>query len=413
MPSRRTTLRALAAGFAALGGCAGGDEPTAGSNSSQATTATTETTTTREPTETTEEPTETTEQQTDAVCDERWEPAVRWSVNTGVRAYAPAVADGVVYFGSQDDHLYAVDAASGEVAWRVEHRGALGGPPPAVHDGAVTYSGYERVTVFDAADATEHWSFAPPGSLGDLARSVADDGGAVYAGASQHPGPNQALQEGEREYDRVYAFDRRTGDRRWRVSLGDRLDGDRTPPKWVTAADGRVFVAVGSGPLVALDARDGTTLWRLDDGYGYNPEVADGVIYGTSDHELAAVDAATGDVLWAAAADRHPAVGDDAVYAADGDTLVARGRSDGRLLWQAAVPDGSPRMPAVAGDIVYLPARRGDGGGPLYAFDAATGCRRGSFEVQSKTPSTPAVAGDTVYVGGLNGDGRMWAVSAP
>ena len=50
----------------------------------------------------------------------------------------PAVVDGVVYVGSGDSYLYAVDAASGELLWRYE-TGDNVGSSPAVVDGVVYF----------------------------------------------------------------------------------------------------------------------------------------------------------------------------------------------------------------------------------------------------------------------------------
>src|SRR5688500_628071 len=46
-------------------------------------------------------------------------PGLCWRFRTGgLIAAAPAVADGVVYAGSWDGHLYALDAAAGTLRWR-------------------------------------------------------------------------------------------------------------------------------------------------------------------------------------------------------------------------------------------------------------------------------------------------------
>jgi len=51
---------------------------------------------------------------------------------------SPAVADGVVYVGSFDNHLYAVDIATGQERWRFKTE-ALVGSSPAVADGVVYF----------------------------------------------------------------------------------------------------------------------------------------------------------------------------------------------------------------------------------------------------------------------------------
>ena len=62
---------------------------------------------------------------------------VRWRIQTGNEVCStPAVADGVVYVGSRDHHVYALDAASGLVLWRFE-TGDEVWSSPAVADGVV------------------------------------------------------------------------------------------------------------------------------------------------------------------------------------------------------------------------------------------------------------------------------------
>ena len=62
-------------------------------------------------------------------------PQLKWSFPTGDRVVSsPAFADGLVYIGSDDGNLYAIDAASGRQRW--VHRTA--GPvdyQPAVSGG--------------------------------------------------------------------------------------------------------------------------------------------------------------------------------------------------------------------------------------------------------------------------------------
>src|SRR4030042_4580559 len=43
---------------------------------------------------------------------------LKWAFTTGGGIHSsPAVVDGPVYFGSRDSHLYALDAATGELRW--------------------------------------------------------------------------------------------------------------------------------------------------------------------------------------------------------------------------------------------------------------------------------------------------------
>src|SRR5689334_17197744 len=55
---------------------------------------------------------------------------VKWAFATPAPILSsPAVADGVVYFGSDDERLYAVDAATGREKWKVPAGGPVRSSP--------------------------------------------------------------------------------------------------------------------------------------------------------------------------------------------------------------------------------------------------------------------------------------------
>ena len=63
---------------------------------------------------------------------------VAWSFPTGGSVQcSPAVADGVVYVGSQDGNVYALDAATGAQAWSFPTGAPVTFSSPAVADGVV------------------------------------------------------------------------------------------------------------------------------------------------------------------------------------------------------------------------------------------------------------------------------------
>jgi outer membrane protein assembly factor BamB len=64
---------------------------------------------------------------------------LRWRYLTGGRVTSsPAVADGVVYVGSHDNYVYALDASSGELRWRYQTGHNVSSPAVA---GGVVYVG--------------------------------------------------------------------------------------------------------------------------------------------------------------------------------------------------------------------------------------------------------------------------------
>ena len=68
----------------------------------------------------------------------RRSPELLWRFKTGeeVTFSSPAVVDGVVYIGSYDHYLYALDATTGKQRWRFQTGGYVLSPP-AVVDGVV------------------------------------------------------------------------------------------------------------------------------------------------------------------------------------------------------------------------------------------------------------------------------------
>lgn len=116
---------------------------------------------------------------------------------------SPAVADGVVYFGSDDGNLYALNASTGALIWKYRTQNLVESAP-AVVDGIVyTASADDNVYALDAKTGALLWSFA---TAGQIYSSPAVFNGVVYIGS------------GERS--RVYALNARTGALLWYYTAG-------------------------------------------------------------------------------------------------------------------------------------------------------------------------------------------------
>ena len=89
-----------------------------------------------------------------------------WRYKTDARVSTTAeVADGVVYFGSADGHLYALDAASGELLWR-KLTGLEVYSSPAVTKGTVYFGSADGyLYALDIADGKERWRFLTGGPV--------------------------------------------------------------------------------------------------------------------------------------------------------------------------------------------------------------------------------------------------------
>jgi outer membrane protein assembly factor BamB len=277
-----------------------------------------------------------------------------WSYATGnaIAFSSPAVANGLIYVGSLDDTLYALDAVTGALKWSYKMGGYIDSSPAVTNGVVYVGSGDYKLYALDALTGTLKWSYTT-GSY--LTSSPAVANGMVYVGS----------QDGK-----LYALDAVTGSLKWRYSTGKHIYSSPA------VANGLVFVCSGYGKLYALDAMTGALKWSFRPGslIDYSsPTVADGFIYiGTSDAKLYALNGATGTLKWS-----YSAV-------------------------------GSYSSPAVANGLVFV------GSDKLYALDAMTGALKWSYATGSSTDfidSSPAVANGVVYVGSQ--DWRLYAFHLP
>ncbi|MFF9033874.1 PQQ-binding-like beta-propeller repeat protein [Streptomyces sp. NPDC014892] len=270
---------------------------------------------------------------------------LRWKRGTG-GPVAPALlaTGGLVYAGSRDGSMYALDAETGKPRWQFGTGNGVY-TCPAVAGGLAYFGSADyHLYAIEVKTGEQRWQFSAGGEVNS---SPVVAGGVVYAGSDDA---------------RLYAVDARSGER-----------------KWTYAAEGRIR----SSPVVA---------WNK-------------VYVGSEDSRLHAVDAATGERRWAFETDgdvkSSPAVADRVVYVGSYDgNLYAVNCDTGELLWTFATRGGIGSSPAVSGGVVYV----GSDDGHLYAVDARTGKRRWKFTIGAVVYSSPAVLGDAVYVGSKNGN---------
>ncbi len=105
---------------------------------------------------------------------------LKWTFTMGKSmSHSPAVVDGVVYVGSWDSRVYAIDASTGTQRW-VFTTGDSVDSSPAVADSVVYVTCMDnKVYAIDAATGTQKWIFTTGGSVYS-SPTVAD--GVVYVG---------------------------------------------------------------------------------------------------------------------------------------------------------------------------------------------------------------------------------------
>jgi outer membrane protein assembly factor BamB len=153
---------------------------------------------------------------------------------------SPSLSADLLFVGSRDAHLYAVDRKTGKQAWRFGHKiESMEGEPevswvlgsPAVSEGLV-FTGSSDGHFFNAVKAEsghEIWRFKTPGNV---LSSGALAGGQVFFGC----------EEGH-----VFALDARTGAERWRFRTGGAVISSPA------VEGGIVYVGSDDGFLYALE----------------------------------------------------------------------------------------------------------------------------------------------------------------
>lgn len=181
---------------------------------------------------------------------------VAWVFSTGGPIYSsPAVSNGIVYIGSRDSKLYALDADTGAMLWEKEIRpwwitlnlyglaprvpsqtgllwrlwlGAPVDSSPALIDNIMYIGVGNKLLAIDIEDQQMLWAFQTEGSVRSSPVVV---GKTVYIGS----------EEGQ-----LYAVDAVSGQRLWGVSTDDRITSSPA------VAAGMIYVGSHDGNLYAI-----------------------------------------------------------------------------------------------------------------------------------------------------------------
>lgn len=136
----------------------------------------------------------------------------------------------------------------------------------------------------------------------------------------------------------------------------------------------------------------------------YPPVVADGRLVATTESQLLALDAATGQIDWTRGYDDGTAFGGLAVaggtvYVPRASGVSAHRLSSGTRRWQTTFEDAVLSGPAVTADALVAATNDGENRtGTVRCVDPSSGDRRWSHQFESFVFRPPAVDGDAVYV---------------
>ncbi len=278
----------------------------------------------------------------------------QWAINPGSTLYSsPAVVNGVVYVGSENGNLYAIDAASGGKKWAY-HTGNRIESSPAVVNGVVYVGSYDgNLYAINAISGSKKWAYTTGSSIFS---SPAIVNGVAYVGSAD---------------GNLYAIDAASGSKKWAYTTRGPIVSSPA------IVNGVVYVGSDDGNLHAIDAASGSKKWAFPTGdiISSSPAVVNGVVYASSlDSKLYAIDATSGSKKWA--------------YTT-GSSIES--------------------SPAVVNGVVYVGSRDRN----LYAFDATSGSKKWAYTTGSSIYSSPTIANGVVYVGSRDGNLYAFDLSVP
>ena len=291
---------------------------------------------------------------------------------------SPAIVGGVMYVGSEDGHLYALDATTGNILWRAT-TGGIVWSSPAVVKGVVYAGSYDnKIYAFDAATGAVKWAVT---TGDDVFASPTVANGVVYEGSWDN---------------KMYAINAATGVVKWAFQTGGVIES--TP----AVVGGTVYFGSFDKNVYAIDVATGTRKWKFKTGgivEASSPTVVNGTVYiGSNDDKIYALDAAAGTVKWSVLTGHNvyssPAYWNGTIYVGSRDKkMYAINATTGDVLWTGLTGRGIWCPPTLANGVAYI----GSADGKVYAFDATTGTTLWTGTLGGIVFAEPVILNGVVY----------------
>lgn len=290
----------------------------------------------------------------------------------------PTYKNGVLYFGSYDKNLYALDANNGMLLWKYQADAGIV-TKPALYEEFV-YIGSEDTRVHAVMERTGriNWTYYTKGPVRS-SPIVAE--GHIFIGSDD---------------GYLHVINAITGRQAWHADGGSPIRS--TPAIW----NDRVYFGTEAGEFFCM-SYSGEVIWRFKAKRAItsSPTIAQGIVYFSSvDSTLYALDAKTGWVIWrfrlGRASISTPFLHGEQLYvgAIDG-VIYCLEPGSAREIWRYVTQNQVTASPTILADMVLC----GSVDGNLYCLDTQTGKLHWKFETKGPITCTPTINENLIYFG--------------
>jgi len=288
---------------------------------------------------------------------------------------SPLVSDGMVYIGSEDTRLYALNIENGKELWNFNTSGEIKATPVVEIKNIYLASNGGFIYALEKESMCVKWLFetksklnSSPVLLKDILYIASDNG-------------------------TLYGLSVDTGEVKWSFESG------KTVSSSPAIDDKSVYFGTVEGAFYAVDL-EGTLLWEKNTGPVLSsPAYFENILYfGTLENKVLALQAETGEIVWEFETEgkviSSPAVAYNKIFIGSEDKKIyAIDAITGDKICEYATNGEIISSPAIASGILYI----GNSSGYIYTLDVNS-LNVTKKEIGGKISSSPAVADGMLFI---------------
>jgi len=321
-----------------------------------------------------------------------------WKFKTnGQIKSSPAIDNNVVFIGSSDANVYAIDLEGGRQLWAYQTEDAIEATPCVVGGSVFVGSSDGFLYALDAKSGSLKWKYETDGQILGAANWVrSPDGQRIWILVGSYDGI-------------LHCVDSESGKVVWTYETDNYINGS-------PAVGGQKTVFGGCDAMIhVVSLTDGSKIKQIDSESYIAASAAfieEQVYVGNYDNVLIKADITTGKIVWKytdadAPFFSSPAIGQSVVVFGGRDERVhCVSRDEGKVVWTFQTQGEVDSSPVICGDKVVV----GSEDGRLYLLRLSDGKEVWSYEIGQPVTSSSAIANGMVVVG--SDDGYVYAFDA-